>query len=474
MTPFGFGPSDNSDDAENSKNPENSAELAAALEAMQAQMKEQFEALGVNPAGFINPLLSNSAKPEPLPKNIVRDVAKKFTQTHGSQPVGANDVDEIKTALDLAQLWLDDKTDFALQTSESHIALSRTDWVDTTLAGWQETVEPLANGLATALAGLLSQASDAANQAFNSDGSLNEEFLAEAGVDPAMFNGPNGESILGGIGNAQSSIEMIGGMLKGFIGSLIATQLGQAIGQLSASVTGIHDVGLPLITPAHPALLPQNINTWAQDLDLPIAEVRLFHALREAAIARLFDSNPWLVAYLRQAITDYGRGITIDMDAIQEQATNALSGSDIDINNPESFAKAINQGLFTPEESEAQKAALTKLEVALALIDGWVDEVVTTAAADRLPNLEKLRETLRRRRATNAPTQQLFSSLLGLEVSPRLAREASAFWRAITELSDISTRDKIWSGILPTQAELLNPQIYLNSVEVPDDLSGLL
>jgi len=468
MSSFGFGPSDDSDE------PKNSAELAAALEAMQAQMKAQFEQLGLNPAGFINPLLSNTAKPEPLPKIVVRDTAKKFTQAHGSQPVGANDVDEVKTALDLAQLWLDDKTDFALQSFESRIALSRTDWVDTTLAGWQETVEPLAAGLATALSGLLSQASDTASQAFNSDGSLNEEFLAEAGVDPAMFNGPNGESILGGIGNAQSSIEMIGGMLKGFIGSLIATQLGQAIGQLSASVTGIHDVGLPLISPAHPALIPQNINSWAQDLDVPIAEVRLFHALREAAIARLFDNNPWLVSYLRQAITEYGRGITIDMQAIQDQATSAISAADIDMNNPESFANAINQGLFAPEESEAQKAALTKLEVALALIDGWVDEVITTAAGERLPNLEKLRETLRRRRATNAPTQQLFSSLLGLEVSPRLAREASVFWRSITELSDISTRDKIWSGILPTQEELLNPQLYLTSVEVPDDLSGLL
>jgi putative hydrolase len=342
------------------------------------------------------------------------------------------------------------------------------------LAGWQETVEPLAAGLSEALAGLLSQASAAADQAFNSDGSLNEEFLAEAGVDPNMFKGPNGENILGGIGNAHASMDMIGGLLKGFIGSLIATQLGQAIGQLSAGVTGIHDVGLPLISPAHPALIPQNINAWAADLDVPIAEVRLFHALREAAIARLFDNNPWLVSYLRQSITDYGRGITIDMDAIQDQATSALSSAEIDLNNPESFAKAINEGLFTPEESDSQKAALTKLEVALALIDGWVDEVVTTAAGERLPNVEKLRETLRRTRATNAPTKQLFASLLGLEVSPRLAREASAFWRSISELSDISTRDKIWSGILPTQEELLNPQLYLASVEVPDDLSGLL
>lgn len=430
MATFGFGPE------------QDPAELAAAIEAMKAQMEEQFEQLGINPAGFINPLLAglnNSNNNEALPKSIVRDIAKKFTQAQGSQPIGANDLAEVKVALDLAQLWLDEKTDFALRSSESLLAISRSDWVDGTLIGWQENVEPLAKGLASALSNLLAEASEEVSENMQQD----------------------------------IPVEMIGSMLKSFVGSLIATQLGQAIGELSATVTGTHDVGLPLLQPVSPSLIPQNISNWAADLDIPIAEVRLFHALREAAIARLFDNNPWLIENLRGAITDYGRGITIDMTAIQDQATNFMSSNDVDINNPETFTNAINQGLFTPEESEAQKLALTKLEVALALIDGWVDEVVGSAADERLPNLDKLRETLRRRRATNAPTKQLFSSLLGLEVSPRLAREAASFWRTISELRDIPTRDKIWAGIWPTQSELLDPQSYLSSIEVPDDLSGL-
>jgi putative hydrolase len=134
---------------------------------------------------------------------------------------------------------------------------------------------------------------------------------------------------------------------------------------------------------------------------------------------------------------------------------------------------ALNEGIFTPEETPAQRAALTKLETVLALIDGWSEEVVSLAAGDRLPNLVALQETLRRRRATSAPAQQLFATMFGLQVSPKLAREATTFWKAVREVKDLEGRDRIWSGILPTSDDLLTPQNYLASIEIPDDLSGL-
>jgi len=109
----------------------------------------------------------------------------------------------------------------------------------------------------------------------------------------------------------------------------------------------------------------------------------------------------------------------------------------------------------------------------LALVDGWSECVVKLAAGDRLPNITALQETLRRRRATSAPTQQLFSNLFGLEVSPRLAREATAFWQSIGAVRDLQSRDQIWSGILPTASDLLTPENYLTSIQIPDDLSSL-
>ena len=435
MTPFGFTP-DNSD---GSNEP---VDFAAMMQQMQEQIQEQFSKLGINGPGF-------TGSTEALPKNIVRDTAKKFATAQGSAPIGANDVSDVEQAFSIAELWLNDATFFPQSPNSGNVALARTDWVDSTLAGWQTTVEPLATGLSSAIGDLLKQAQGEAN--------------------------PLGEENPFGQEQMQLPIGMISGLLNSFIGSLIATQLGQAIGGLAGKVTGAHDVGLPLIDAAYPSLVPQNIKEWATDLDIPMEEVRIFHALRESAIARLFAHNPWLVSYIRTAITDYGKGINIDMEAIQEQAQRAFeSGNGFDPSNPESLTIALNDGIFTPQESPAQRAALTKLETALALIDGWSEEVVALAAGERLPNIAPLQETLRRRRATSAPAQQLFSSLLGLQVSPRLARESAAFWKQIRELKDVESRDRVWSGILPSADDLLTPESFMKSLEVPDDLSGLL
>ncbi len=438
MTPFGFTP-DSSDDAEKN-NGDGSVDFAAMMAQMQQQIQEQFSKLGMSGPGFAAPT-------EALPKSIVRETAKKFVTAQGSSPIGANDAAQVEEAFLIAQLWLNAATFFPQSTVAANLTLSRSDWVDSTLTGWQRCVEPLAVGLTQAITQLLKDSST-----------------------PEAESGPEG--------GMQIPIGMISGLLSSFIGSLIATQLGQSIGGLAGSATGIHDVGLPLVDPVYPALVPQNINEWARELDIPIDEVRIFQALRESAGARLFAHNPWLVAYIRTAITDYARGINIDIDAITSQAqeifdASTSQGGEFDPTNSESFTMALNQGIFTPKETPAQRDALVKLETVLALVDGWSESVVTLAASDRLPNISALQETLRRGRATSAPTQQLFANLFGLEVSPRLAREASAFWSTIGKLRNLEARDQIWSGILPTAADLLSPQKYLSSIEIPDDLSSL-
>lgn len=461
MAGFGFIPNDPSD-PDNSNNSENegSPDFEAMMRQMQEQMKAQFEQLGINTAGFVNPFASlfsqvgktNSGadgKEEVLSITTARDTASKFVKTQGSKPLGTKDVSVVESAFEISELWLNEATVFPASTT-APIAVSRMDWVLETMPGWHKTIEPLAAGLSSAISDLMDQA-------------MNAQAMDAQDIDPSQGTPP---------------IEMITAMLRSFIGTMIATQLGQSIGTLATSVTGAHDVGLPLLDPARAIVIPENIEEWAVDLEIAKSEVFIFHALREGAVARLFAHNPWLVSYIQSAVVEYGKGIHIDIDAIQRQAQDAFEGMQANMpdgaGNEEAISFALDNGIFTPEESPAQKSALLKLETVLALIDGWSDEVVSLAAGDRIPSIEQLRESHRRRRAASSPAQQLFSSMLGLQVSPKLTREASAFWRKIREVKSVGERDQIWSGLLPTADDLLDPEKFLTSTSIPDDLSGLL
>lgn len=430
---FGFGPGNpgNPDDPDDSNSNENGLpdfnELFAQLSNFGLNPQTLFAA--ANNAGSVGPLIS---------PDVLRDVARKFVSSQGDRPIGSQDVTDSQVALDIANTWLDNATNFPAISRSNLPAWSRRDWLDSSVANWAKMIEPLADGMANALTNVLKQTP----------------------LEPDMEQG----------------LAAVAPIMRAFMGSLIANQLGTSVGQLAVSITGANDVAIPLFGSSEARLLPENVSKWAQGLDIPIDEVRIFLAVREAAASRLFSHAPWLSTYIQDAITAYGAGIKIDIDSVQEQAERALETGELDINNPESISVAISAGLFKPEQSPSQDAALEKLEMILALIEGWIDYVSTKAVGDRLPSYPALSETLRRGRATKSPTQQLFATLLGLEVSPRKMRECSLFWFEVESEIGLAGRDQRWEdpALLPKSQDLADVSKFLNSTIVPDDLSGLL
>jgi putative hydrolase len=164
---------------------------------------------------------------------------------------------------------------------------------------------------------------------------------------------------------------------------------------------------------------------------------------------------PWLGAHLLGAVETYARGITIDTSHIESVVRDA------DPTDPASIQQALAEGLFEPQHTPAQEAALTRLEAALALVEGWV-EVVVSASAAQLPHADALRETVRRRRATGGPAEHTFAALVGLELRPRRVRDAVALWSTIEEARGLAGRDAVFDhpDLLPTSADLDDPQGY--------------
>ena len=201
------------------------------------------------------------------------------------------------------------------------------------------------------------------------------------------------------------------------------------------------------------------MDTFIKGLSVDESDVRIYITLRELAHQRLFAAAPWIQSQLLAAISDYARGVKIDTAAIEQAMTQ------IDPTNPESIDQMMTSSLFEPTQTPEQIAALTRIELLLALIEGWVTVVVTEAAGTRLPSAGALEEVFRRRRATGGPAEKVFGGLIGLEMRPRRMREAASLWQRMAQTQGIEARDNLWShpDLLPRDADIDDIDAFLAS-----------
>ena len=216
------------------------------------------------------------------------------------------------------------------------------------------------------------------------------------------------------------------GMLGKAGGAMFGSQVGAALGGLAGEVLTASDIGLPL-GPGRQGRAgpPQHRRVRRGPRRRRRTTCCSTSRLREAAHQRLFAHVPWLRQHLISSVEDFGRGVTIDVSGI-EQAMGQL-----DPTNLEAMQEALQGGLFEPQQTPQQKAALERLETTLALVEGWVDEVVGQATAERMPAAAKMQEAIRRRRAAGGPAEETFAALVGLELRPRRLRDASTLWGSL-------------------------------------------
>jgi putative hydrolase len=307
----------------------------------------------------------------------------------------------VDQAFTVADLWLDETSSFGA-LPERPRALTRTEWIRATMPFWSQLAEPVALRIAESLTTVFTE-------------QLPEDVV--------------------------STLPDAGRMLRSVCGTIFAAQLGAVVGNLSTEVVSGGDVGVPL--------LPD----FAAGLDIDEQQVTLYLAVRELAHARLFRHARWLRLNLTSAVGDFSRDLSIDIDQVQSFAAG------FDPSDTDRLREALSNGELIPPKTDAQLAALARLETLLALVEGWVD-VVTADAAKRLPRADAIAETVRRRRATGGPGEQAFATLVGLELRPRRLREAAAMWRRATDAAGIEARDALWShpDLLPTAADIDDPE----------------
>src|SRR3954468_5551915 len=424
--PFGFSSGDDPDPDKHKKDPDAGGDPfgMGGSEFDMSQLGQVFSRLGEMFSGA-GGVMAGGKQSGPVNYDLARQLASSAIGFVA--PVPEKTSAAIADAVHLAETWLDGATALPAGTTKA-VAWTPTDWIDNTLDTWKRLCDPVAEQISTVWAS-----------------ALPEEAKTMAGPLLAMMS-------------------QMGGMAFG-------SQLGQALGKLSREVLTSTDIGLPLGPKGVAALMPEAVESLAEGLELPRSEIITFLAAREATHHRLFSHVPWLASQLLNAVEAFAKGMKIDMSGIEDFAQGFNPAS---LTDPSQMEQLLNQGIFEPKATPEQTAALARLETLRALIEGWVQTVVSDALGDRIPGTSALSETLRRRRATGGPAEQTFATLVGLELRPRKLREAAVLWERLTQAVGADARDGVWQhpDLLPGAEDLDEPAGFIDRV-IGGDTSGI-
>jgi putative hydrolase len=340
----------------------------------------------------------------------------------------------------LAQAWLSPQTTFP-ETGRPARAITRSAWLDETGDGWRAVIEPIIDGLA--------------------------EALKRGTVDDAG-------------GELEPMGKLLAPMMKQSASLIYRDRLKRELARVAGDILTGTEIGFNLLSSPGVVIIPANVAHFTQDLDASERDVTLFLLLREAARQRLFHHVAWLSPQLSALLGHFAREITIDFDAIASQF-QPENLQNLSIEDVVAVGESVRGSFFQPASTPTQIEILQRLEVLLALVEGWVDHVVGRATAPWMPNAPQLEEVLHRRRASATPVTSVFAELLGLDLRPRLVRDAKNLWAAVEHHRGAEGRDAVWRhpDLLPTAGHLADPLSFAagesrSDERVEDDMDAEL
>ena len=158
-------------------------------------------------------------------------------------------------------------------------------------------------------------------------------------------------------------------------------------------------------------------------------------------------------------------GLVIDTSHIEE-ATRELN---LESGDPQAIQDAMGklQGMdLSPRITSRNAGAASRLETLLALVEGWVEHVVTEALGERIPSTKTMTEAWSHRRSTGGSAEKAFSQVVGIELNAPKVEAAAELWRRATVAVGADKRDSAWDhpDLLPTAEHIDNPASFIDGL----------
>jgi putative hydrolase len=233
--------------------------------------------------------------------------------------------------------------------------------------------------------------------------------------------------------------------------ALLGIQMGTMAGFMGQRVLADFDVGLPVAGDGIAYVVP-NVESFAAGHGLDRRQTRLFVALHETTRAAQF-AVPWVWPHLRDLVSRFVAALRLDPAALEERL-----GS---MDDPEGLQRLMGDptslsGLLAGPDSPA---ALADVQAFMALLEGYAERLIDRVATGLIPETDRIREAIDRRRAEPSQGEQVLQRILGLDLEHHRYREGTVFCDEVARRWGEESLDRIWSQpeALPSLDEIGDP-----------------
>ena len=265
-------------------------------------------------------------------------------------------------------------------------------------------------------------------------------------------------------GGEVAAMDQLLGNLPQVIGPLVlGAQAGTMVGNLAVRALGQYDVPVPAPNTDELMAVPDVVDGFAKEWDLPVDDVRMYVCLRDV-VHHTVLSRPSVNQAFQDHLLAYAGAFHVEMDAI-EQRLGSLDPSDL---------FSLQQSLGDPEtligemQSDEQRRLLVPFRALLAAVSGYTDFVIDKVGRRLVGSYPLVSEAFRRRRLEDGPGQRVLGKLLGIELDQATVDRGHAFVVGVLERAGEEGLARLWDkpGGLPTPAEVDAPGLWLARTEL--------